>query len=499
MTGPTNFYNLIPSRPGSRLSHAASSNYKISNHYLNSNPNQSSSQIYGFNDINYLEHHVTYPIPPCDMVIANEHNFTGRHQYFEKILIAFESSNMVCLVGDTCTGKTSLLNFLHKSNLNYLHPTPNNVIENLNTLRNKIIATQFCQVDYDQTCRLPDIIYSLATQVGNFLKHNRKISGQQNTILKFNTCKSFKLCLQDAVKIFKNYIINPIKKICQDNAKIFDYFVLQIDDISASNYHRSSSTKSLSLLDLLTSCQTYLPDCCKILLTVRSENKSLLNCFNSNYLTTIELSPSNDEYEYCFNRLSIITKNRRIFPSGFSNRKDSGNQPSHAGNLNTSKPENLNSSANSNHRNIEELSRFLYKISKGDFLYLTLTLDLIESGIIRLKANNYSTIPQNRWQAINHLFKSKTQVTTMFSPLMHDILAVVLASLRPLSEEQLYRTLACLELIPNSQLLSNASVNATPTNNSNQNLNQVTPLEMIKSCPKIIPTIGRGFENWTNF
>ena len=452
-------YNMIPSRPGSRMSQAPSLsgsinainglpvhsaysgstvNNKIPNYANISTTTQNQNSAIGFNDITHLEK-LNYPIAPNDLILENAKNFIGRTEFITQITKAFDNNNLVCLVGDACTGKTALMYHL---------------MADKNELQTKIAATQFCQVDYDQTCRLPDIIFSLAKQVYFYIKtfeaENASLLENRNTVglSKIVTCKNFKNCLQDAMKIFKMYIINPIIELVNtvNDSSILPYLILQIDDISASNYHRSSSARSLSLLDLLSSAAGFLPDCCKILLSVRTEHRSLLQVFNkSSNIIQIELYPTNDEYIFCYKRLGQIAKTRRIFPAA-------GMPGNHTGADNLTK-------------SIEELSKYLSKVSKGDFLYLTLIFDLIEQGSIRLKSNNYQAIlPSNRWQAITQLFKCKTMITTMFCPLMHDILAVILASLRPLSEDQLYRSLACLDLLPDG-------------------------IENIKSCPKIIPTI----------
>ena len=109
--------------------------------------------------------------------------------------------------------------------------------------------------------------------------------------------------------------------------------------------------------------------------------QSLLLPF-SNALIQIELYATNDELEYVKGRLYEIASNRKLFP-----------QLNISYNIPAEKHENKIDAL------ILELAKWLAKTSKGDFLYLKLTLELLEQGTLRLKSNHFkSVLPTNRWQ-----------------------------------------------------------------------------------------------------
>lgn len=87
-----------------------------------------------------------------------------------------------------------------------------------------------------------------------------------------------------------------------------------------------------------------------------------------------------------------------------------------------------------------KLSSHLKALSQGSFLYLKLTFDLIERGYLVLKSSNYKVVPVSLAEV--YLLQCNMRFPTQSSferalPLLN----VTLASLHPLTDEQIYQAI----------------------------------------------------------
>ncbi len=90
--------------------------------------------------------------------------------------------------------------------------------------------------------------------------------------------------------------------------------------------------------------------------------------------------------------------------------------------------------------NISKLSAHLVARSQGSYLYLKLTLDLFEKGHLVIKSSSYKVIPVSLSELYLLQCNMKFPSASAFERVL-PLLNVALASLHPLTDEQLFRAL----------------------------------------------------------
>jgi hypothetical protein len=89
--------------------------------------------------------------------------------------------------------------------------------------------------------------------------------------------------------------------------------------------------------------------------------------------------------------------------------------------------------------------RHLLLLARGSFLFVSLTLDLIERGHIVAKSASYKVLPQSLAEIFLLEFNLRFASAAAFRQVA-DILAVCLAALQPLTLPQIYQAVAALSL-----------------------------------------------------
>jgi len=101
-------------------------------------------------------------------------------------------------------------------------------------------------------------------------------------------------------------------------------------------------------------------------------------------------------------------------------------------------------------RNTEEnkhnkFQNYLVQCAKGNFLYVKLTMDLIERGHLVLKSSSYKVLPQNLSEVFLLEFNLRFPTSQSFASISN-ILCICLATTRPLTLEELYLTVNALNV-----------------------------------------------------
>ena len=103
------------------------------------------------------------------------------------------------------------------------------------------------------------------------------------------------------------------------------------------------------------------------------------------------------------------------------------------------------------HKNSSRLSRnllakfslFLVTKAGGCFLYVKLVLDLVEKGSLSIKTGSFKVVPQNLSEIYQLVFNTKFPSSESYVQ-TSDIFSICLASLQPLSLEEIFNVLSAL-------------------------------------------------------
>ncbi len=110
-------------------------------------------------------------------------------------------------------------------------------------------------------------------------------------------------------------------------------------------------------------------------------------------------------------------------------------------------PDGGGSSSNGDLSPTARFQRHLVGLARGSFLFVSLTLDLIERGHIVAKSASYKVLPQTLAEIFRLEFNLRFASGSAFRQVA-DILAVCLAALQPLTLVQIYQAVAALALEP---------------------------------------------------
>ena len=96
---------------------------------------------------------------------------------------------------------------------------------------------------------------------------------------------------------------------------------------------------------------------------------------------------------------------------------------------------------------LAKFSSFLVTRAGGSFLYVKLVLDLVEKGSLSIKTGSFKVVPQNLSEIYQLMFNTKFSSSESFVQVA-DIFSVCLASLQPLSLEEIFTVLSALSVRP---------------------------------------------------
>lgn len=112
---------------------------------------------------------------------------------------------------------------------------------------------------------------------------------------------------------------------------------------------------------------------------------------------------------------------------------------------------NSSTSASSNNKlDVNFQNKFiqhLINLSEFNYLFIRLTLDLVEKGNLIIKSANFKVLPKNFDDLLKLYFNLKFQSRASYDRLASHIFTILLGSNRPLSLDEIYETLNCAHLI----------------------------------------------------
>ncbi|XP_072382965.1 protein TANC2 isoform X2 [Diabrotica undecimpunctata] len=368
--------------------------------------------------------------------------FIGRHWLIKEIEDVINSSSPgVLLTGNPGSGKTALILqlveyscFGRRKESHYQSiqspersRSPQSIYfqidlisEKIKELSSSIVAYHFCQADNNYTCSVPDFIHSLAAQLCQapqlvaYRDHLVNESDLQSTL-------ALKECIANPDIAFTRGILEPLA--CLKRLGKIDNFnyVILIDALCEAEYHRPDHGDTITtfLLKHISSFPSWL----KVITTVRSQLEEVTK-------------------QLPFTRISLdnVQSNDSIQKdlAGYINFRVQNNQAiqSNITLATNGKPESSSFSQN-------KFAHHLLNASQGSFLFVKLTLDLLEKGQLVVKSSGYKVLPVNLAEIYLLHFNLRFPTIRSFEKVTH-ILSVCLAALYPLTILEIYYSVNAL-------------------------------------------------------
>ncbi|KAM8878002.1 protein TANC1-like isoform 1-T1 [Synchiropus picturatus] len=279
----------------------------------------------------------------------------------------------------------------------------------------KVVAYHFCQADNTYTCLVPEFVHSVAALLARApqLSAYRELLVQepqlQNTL-------SLRSCVQDPIAAFRKGILEPIASLRKERRLPEEDYIILVDSLNEAEFHKPDYGDTIATF--ITKLISKFPSWLKLVVTVRTGLLEITTLLPFSGISLDILPDSSDLgadlSDYIHHRVS-------------SSSQVAANVTTPTG----SAPDPLLLSKFSSH---------LSTRSHGSLLYLQLTLDLFHKSHLVLKGGNYLVVPVSLSEVYLLMCQVNFPDKETFERVL-PVLNVALASLHPLTDEQMFRAL----------------------------------------------------------
>ncbi|XP_077594328.1 protein TANC2 isoform X1 [Stigmatopora nigra] len=286
--------------------------------------------------------------------------------------------------------------------------------ESMRRLASQVVAYHYCQADNAYTCLVPEFVHNVAA----LLCRSPHLTAYREQMLRephLQSVLSLRSCVQDPLASFRRGVLEPLDALYKERKiNTEEDLIVLIDGLNEAEFHKPDYGDTVvSFL-----CKTIhkFPPWLKLVVTVRTTLQEITDPlpFHRISLDGLEENDAMDQdlQGYILHRIH-------------------------------SSPEiqnNISLNGKMDNTTFGKLSGHLKALSQGSYLYLKLTFDLIEKGYLVLKSSSYKVVPVNLAEV--YLLQCNMRFPTQSSferalPLLN----VAVASLHPLTDEQIYQAI----------------------------------------------------------
>uniref|UniRef100_A0A8C1RLB2 Tetratricopeptide repeat, ankyrin repeat and coiled-coil containing 1a n=1 Tax=Cyprinus carpio TaxID=7962 RepID=A0A8C1RLB2_CYPCA len=280
-------------------------------------------------------------------------------------------------------------------------------------LASKVVAYHYCQADNTYTCLVPEFVHSVSA----LLCRAPRLNAYRELLLRethLQSLLSLRSCVQDPATAFRKGVLEPLTLLRKERKIPEEDYIILVDGLNEAEYHKPDYGDTIATF--ITKIISKFPIWLKLIVTIRVnvvEVTSLLP------FPIISLDDFHDNKDITSDLTSYIEHRIDHSPDILSNIAINGK---------------------ADPANISKLSAHLVARSQGSYLYLKLTLDLFEKGHLVIKSSSYKVIPVSLSELYLLQCNMKFPSASAFERVL-PLLNVALASLHPLTDEQLFRAL----------------------------------------------------------
>uniref|UniRef100_A0A671LT55 Protein TANC2-like n=1 Tax=Sinocyclocheilus anshuiensis TaxID=1608454 RepID=A0A671LT55_9TELE len=352
--------------------------------------------------------------------------YTGREWLFQEVDACLRSSESsanqgVVIVGNVGFGKTAIISRLvalscHGNRMRQItsdspHASPK-LTSHLYLLSHvQVVAYHYCQADNAYTCLVPEFVHNVAA----LLCRAPQMQAYRELLLRqphLQSTLSLRACVQDPFNAFRRGLLEPLdilhrerKIACEEN------LIILIDGLNEAEFHKPDYGETI--VSFLCKTIERFPPWLKLVVTVRTTLQDITRPLPFHRISLDRLEESDaidsDLQGYILHRLH---SSQEIQNNVALNGK-------------------LDNAA------FTKLSAHLKSLSRGSYLYLKLTLDLIEKGYLVLKSSSFKVVPVNLAEVYLLQLNMRFPTQSSFERVL-PLLNVAVASLHPLTDEQAY-------------------------------------------------------------
>ncbi|XP_076866252.1 LOW QUALITY PROTEIN: protein TANC2 [Brachyhypopomus gauderio] len=283
--------------------------------------------------------------------------------------------------------------------------------EALRRLASQVVAYHYCQADNAYTCLVPEFVHNVVALLCRApqLQAYRELLQKQPHL---QSLLSLRACVQDPLTAFTRGLLEPLLTLHRERKVASDEdLIILIDGLNEAEFHKPDYGDTI--VSFLCKNVEWFPPWLKLVVTVRTslQDVTVPLPFHRISLDRLEESDAvdSDLQLYILHRLhsspeiqNNVALNGRLDNAAFS-----------------------------------KLSAHLKGLSRGSFLYLKLTLDLIEKGYLVLKSSSYKVVPVSLAEVYLLQLNMRFPTQSSFERAL-PLLNVAVASLHPLTDEQAF-------------------------------------------------------------
>ncbi|KAJ0058548.1 hypothetical protein NL108_016635, partial [Boleophthalmus pectinirostris] len=285
--------------------------------------------------------------------------------------------------------------------------------EALRRLAGQVVSYHFCQADNCHTCLVPEFVHNMAAM----LSSSPQLSSYRELLHKspqLQSMLSLRSCIQDPNAALVKGILEPLDLLYRERkiqAERTGLIVL-IDGLNEAEFHRPDYGDTLASF-LSRNIQRF-PPWLKVITTVRTGQQDITQSLPF-HRVSLDLMEENSAIEQDLQGYLM----QRIHSSAeIQSNVSLGNGR-------------LDNTA------LSKLISHLKSLSRGSYLYLKLTLDLIEGGYLVLKSSSFKVVPVSLAEVYLLQMNIRFPTQSSFQRVL-PLLNVTTASLHPLTDQQLY-------------------------------------------------------------
>ncbi|XP_075368397.1 protein TANC1 isoform X5 [Mycteria americana] len=285
--------------------------------------------------------------------------------------------------------------------------------DSVRRLASKVVAYHYCQADNTYTCLVPEFVHSIAA----LLCRSNQLTAYRDLLIKephLQSMLSLRSCVQDPAAAFKRGVLEPLSNLRKERKIPEEDYIILIDGLNDAEFHKPDYGDTLS--SFITNIICKFPPWLKLIVTVRTNFQEVVSSLPF-IAISLDNFPDNKEIH---DDLNAYIQYR------INNSQEIINNIS------------LNGKADA--AIIGKVSNHLIMRSLGSYLYLKLTLDLFQKGHLVIKSASYKVVPVSLSELYLLQCNMKFMTNSAFERAL-PILNVALASLHPMTDDQIFQAI----------------------------------------------------------
>ncbi|XP_056143530.1 protein TANC2 [Lampris incognitus] len=287
--------------------------------------------------------------------------------------------------------------------------------EALGRLAAQVVSYHYCQADNTFTCLVPEFVHNMAA----LLCHAPQLSAYHELLLRephLQSMLSLRSCVQDPTAALRTGILEPLDSLYRDSRPgNGEGSLVLIDGLNEAEFHKPDYGDTVT--SFLSANINHFPSWLRVIATVRTSHQDITGSLPFHHVSLDRMEENDfidqDLQGYLMQRIhgsSEIQSNVSLSNGRLDNTA------------------------------VAKLSAHLKALSGGSYLYLKLTLDLIQRGFLVLKSSSFKVVPVSLAEVYLLQLNLRFPTESSFQKVL-PILNVAVASLHPLTDQQLFAVL----------------------------------------------------------